>query len=249
MIGKRHRFIQWCLLANLVLLAVALWQRNNLPPPNQLSPLLLNEPVQTAIHQAPFTTTKGGITYTVSPLFEYELVGLVVSKHDTHTWWDYAHREWNDELNVADLCVVWGNNVRNGSYQEVHFSSGQFTCNFSTTSDEVFAAFDQTAISNNHLLTDDPYIAKTLAKVQVGDQIMFHGRLAEYAHNHGFAFHRGTSTVRTDTGNGACETVFLDSVSILSSSNSWWRRLVWLHGLLIIASVIAWFVVPMQMRD
>ena len=32
--------------------------------------------------------------------------GLVVSKHDADTWWDWIHRAWNDHLNVTDLCVI-----------------------------------------------------------------------------------------------------------------------------------------------
>ncbi len=194
----RDQTLKWLLLATLLLLAVALWKSDALPPPTELSPALLDEPLQEPVRKPAFATTSQGVTYTVQPLYTYELVGLVVSKHDAKTWWDHLHREWNDNLNVVDLCVVWGNNARNGSYADIHFSSGQFTCNFSTRSDAAYAAFDQTAISNNHLLTDQPAVAKKLRSVRVGDQIRFRGHLAEYAHQHGMDFKRGTSTVRTD---------------------------------------------------
>lgn len=237
------------LLADALLLGVALWRGDALPPPAALAPALQEEPVQKPVRRDAFVATSQGVDYTVQPLYEYELVGLVVSKHDARAWWDYLHREWNDNLNIADLCVVWGNNVRSGAYADIDFSSGQFTCNFSTRSDAAFAAFDQTAISNNHLLTDQSAIAKQLRAVRVGDQIRFRGHLAEYSHQRGAGFKRGTSTVRTDSGNGACETVFLDSVEIIMAGGKPWRALVWPASLALLAGVIAWLRQPHVRRD
>ena len=245
----RDQTLKWLLLATLLLLAVALWKSDALPPPGKLSPALLDEPLQEPVRKPAFVATSHGVTYTVQPLYSYELVGLVVSKHDAKTWWDHLHREWNDNLNIVDLCVIWGNNARNGSYADIHFSSGQFTCNFSTRSDTAYAAFDQTAISNNHLLTDQPAIAKKLRTVRVGDQIRFRGHLAEYTHQHGMNFRRGTSTVRTDTGNGACETVFIDSIEIIRPGGKRWRVLVWVSGLLLALGVFVWFARPVRLND
>lgn len=244
-----QKYLKYFLILNLVLLVTAIWRSDMLPPATDLSPILLNEPVQTQVTQAAFLTKSNDINYSIQPLYEYDLVGLVVSKHDANTWWDSIHREWNDHLNIVDLCVVWGNNVRNGVYQEINFSSGQFTCNFSTNSNEVFAAFDQSAISNNHLLTDQPSIAKRIRSVRVGDQIHFRGHLVEYSHNQGFPFKRGTSIVRTDTGNGACETVFIDSFDIIKGGGRPWRILVWVASALLLLGLIVWFLRPVRFND
>ncbi|MFZ6843796.1 hypothetical protein [Undibacterium sp. RuTC16W] len=241
--------LKWLIIASLVLLGVSLWRMHALPPATELSSSLLEEPIQIPLKQAAFSVESHGIAYQVQPLYQYDLTGLVVSKHDANTWWDYLHREWNDSLNIVDLCVVWGNNVRSGSYADIDFSSGQFTCNFSTNSNEAFAAFDQTAISNNHLLTDNPQLAKLMRSVQVGDQIHFRGQLAEYSHHHGFAFKRGTSITRTDTGNGACETVFIESFDILRTGGKPWRSLCWIAGLMLLFSLIAWFMQPVRFND
>ena len=245
----RDQTLKWLLAANALLLGVALWQSDALPLPAELVPAVQAEPVQIPVRQAAYQTTSNGVTYTIQPLFEYDLVGLVVSKHDAKSWWDYLHREWNDNLNIVDLCVVWGNNTRNGSYADISFSSGQFTCNFSTRSDAAYAAFDQTAISNNHLLTDQAGIAKKLRTVRVGDQIHFRGHLAEYSHHHGMDFTRGTSTVRTDTGNGACETVFIDSIEIIKAGGKRWRTLVWVAGVMLALGVFTWFARPVRLND
>jgi hypothetical protein len=244
-----HRFVKFLLIGSLLLLVVALWRKDILPPHQGLRQELLQEPVQVSTQQPPIETTVGDITYNIRPLYKYDLYGLVVSKHDSNTWWDYIHKEWNDNLNVADLCVVWGNNVQNGGYRDISFSSGQFVCNFSTTSSEAYAAFDQTAVSNNHLITDDPRLATKLRDVKVGDQIHFRGYLAEYSHNHGFPFKRGTSIVRTDTGNGACETVYLEDFETLHHGGEPWHLLVYVAFFMLAAGVATWFSLPARFED
>jgi len=242
-----RRLVQLLLASGLILLAAATWQKEALPPPQILNPELLQEPEQTEVKKATFDTTVNGVTYTIHPLYTYHLYGMVVSMHDSKTWWDYIHREWNDHLNVMDLCVVWGNNLRGDNYKNVDYSSGQFVCYFQPKSMEAYQAFDQAALSNNHLLTDNPDIARTIRSVRIGDQVRFRGYLAEYSHNHdGQPFKRGTSIVRTDTGNGACETIYVEDFEILKRGGGPWRKLVWVAAFMLIAGVIAWFRLPID---
>jgi hypothetical protein len=165
--------VKGLLVAGLLLLIVSLMMRSRLPDQGRLSPELLREPEQTAVQEAPIKRTVGGVDYTIKPLYAYDLTGLVVSRHDSDTWWDYIHREWNDHLNVVDLCVVWGDNVANGSYRKQSFSSGQFVCYWQAPSAEAFAAFNPYKISNNHIITDDHRLAKKFRTVRVGDQGRF----------------------------------------------------------------------------
>jgi hypothetical protein len=237
------------MFSGLVLLLTALWKEDSLPPAHLLRPELLDGPRQILVQRPVFTARAGGIDYKVQPLFRYDLHGLVVSRHDSDTWWDYIHKEWNDHLNVADLCVVFGENARSGAYRDISFSSGQFVCNFQTSSSEAFAAFDQTATSNNHLLTTDAGIAKRIRNARVGDQIHFTGYLAEYSHNVGAGFRRGTSTVRTDSGNGACETVFLESFEIVAPGGGPWPMLVKVAIGMMIGGLLLWFAAPVRFND
>ncbi|CAN5279597.1 hypothetical protein BH11PSE11_BH11PSE11_07350 [soil metagenome] len=241
-----HQIAKLLMFCGILLLGLALWRKDILPEHHGLRQELLQEPDQREVQRAAFQKTVAGVVYTIQPVYRYELYGMVVSRHDAHTWWDYLHAEWNDNLNVTDLCVVWGNNVRSDNLRNIEFSSGQFTCNFSTRSSEAFAAFDQSAISNNHLLSGDKWIAKKLREADIGDQIRFRGYLAEYSHHHGFPFKRGTSTVRTDTGNGACETVYVEEFEILERGGRPWRALLYVALAMLIAGVIAWFVLPVR---
>ena len=239
-----HQIGKWLMLAGLILLLTALWKKTDLPEPAALKAELLEEPIQRAASKPTKQITVGEITYEIRPLYTYDLYGMVVSKHNADTWWDFLHKEWKDQLNITDLCVVWGSNVTSGAYRDIDFSSGQFTCNFKTSSNEAWAAFDTAAISNNHLLTADTGLASKMRKVRIGDQIHFSGHLAEYSHNHGFPFKRGTSTVRTDSGNGACETVYVDRFEILQRGGGPWYTLQWVGAALLLLGLIGWFTLP-----
>jgi len=242
-------FVRVVLIASAALFVLAWWRRDALPPPDRLDAAIFAEPLQKPTDRDPFQTTVGGVEYTVRPLYTYDLYGLIVSKHNADTWWDWIHKAANDKLNVTDLCVIWGVNARRGAYRELDYSSGQFVCYVETASNEAWAAFDMAALSNNHLLTDDPAIARMLRKVRVGDQIHFRGYLAEYSHHHGFPFRRGTSVTRTDTGNGACETVFATDAEIVRPGNSGWRFAFWASAVAFAAGVVAWFRLPFRVND
>lgn len=204
-------------------LAVAAWfHKDALPPHDVIQPQLQIPPTQEPVQHAPVTLEKDGTEYTINPLYSYTLRGLVVSYHDSQSWLDYMHSAWGDTLNVRDLCVVWGDNVKNGLYDKFNFKSGDFTCFYETTNQQAWNAFRQDQISNNHLLAGTATIQEKIAHAEHGDQIAFQGFLASYSH--GENFKRGTSTRRDDTGNGACETVFVTNFTMLHKANTFWRQ-------------------------
>ncbi len=245
-----QKFIRALFFVSLALFLAALWFGEALPEPRAVREELLAEPVQRPREVAPFDTRVGGVDYRVKPRFTYDLHGVVVSRHDAAAWWDYIHKEWNDNLNVVDLCVVWGDNLKRDAYRSVSYSHDQWTCWFSTNSAEVMAGFDTTEISNNHMITDDPKMAAALRSARVGDQVHFRGYLADYGvlKNGTTASQRVSSTVREDTGNGACEVVYVESFEILKEGGGYWRKLKWLFAGLLGFSVIAWFMLPARVR-
>ncbi|MBP7564715.1 MAG: hypothetical protein KA795_01785 [Burkholderiaceae bacterium] len=221
------------------------WFDGALPARARLDPSTATEPLQTPTAQhAVFTAQRGGVDYTVRPVADYDITGLVVSMHHADAWWDWIHAASADHLNVVDLCVVWGANAADGAYERMKFSSGQFVCYVSTRDSSAWQPQYIRALSNNHLLTDDARIARQLAGVRIGDQIRVRGQLVEYSHNHGFAFTRGTSVTRDDQGNGACETIFVRDVQVLRSASSWPRWLMWVGLLAMVLGVVLWFRAP-----
>ena len=240
----RTLFVKFLFYASLGLIFAAWLNADKLPSGDQISHVLMSAPSQTGTDKAPFSVETGGVRYQVKPLYRYELNGLVVSRHDAETWWDFIHREAGDFLNVTDLCVVWGDNLGSGVYRRLSYDSGQFTCFVHWKDQETGALFKMNALSNNHLLTANPDLAKKIRSVRIGDQIHFRGYLAEYSHNQGFAFKRGSSTTRDDSGNGACETVFVESFDIVRKASAFWSILHWLGLMGLLAAIVGWFALP-----
>jgi len=236
------------LLAGFALLVFAFVYRGATPRPGELAADVREEPRQTATRVKPFPVHADGVDYRIDPVFDYDIAGLVVSRHDTQTWWDTIHADANDHLNVADLCLAWGANAADGAYEHMSFHNAQFTCYFSYPGGTPVTQAHVRAISNNHLLTGDAAVARTIRKLRVGDQVRLRGQLASYSHTAGFAFTRGTSTSRDDTDNGACETIFVDHVEVLRRRPAWPRALGWMGMLLLAAGLMVWYRAPNSER-
>jgi len=200
-------------------LLVSFWNRNELPGSIEFVSGLADEPVQTATSERPFRVSFNGVEYLVEPEFEYDITGMIVS-YRHHEGNSRMHRLANDHLNMLDVCVVWGDNTV--SYlHEIDFWNGIFTCNAFTRDQRAWDSFDMNQLSNNHLISDDDYIRDRVRDIHVGDQIRVRGYLASYSSAQGGK--RGTSTTRTDTGDGACETVFVERFEIVQAATSYWR--------------------------
>lgn len=224
---KGRLFILLCFIWS-----VSWYQKDQLPA--QLPPLpeLNNEPIQKKVEMDPFLTAIADENYLISPRYSYELWGMVVSVHHSDAWWDRMHKRASDYLNIKDICVVWGQqNTRPEFYQNVDFSSGQWTCYYSTRDMQAHSLFQGEKFANNHILADDPFIAEQIMDSEIGDIIHFKGYLSDYK---GRIAQRGTSITRTDTGNGACETVYITDFDLLHRSNAGWKSVYSVTGWLLL---------------
>ena len=226
--------------ASFVWLLVSFWHRNDLPGNIDYIPEILDEPVQTATSKSPFDATYNGVEYKVEPEFEYDLRGAIVSfrHHDDSR----IHLLANDHLNMLDVCVIWGSNTSNPLIHKISFWNGIFTCNVNTKDHDAWKAFDMTKLSNNHLISDDEYVRDQVRDVQVGDQIRVRGYLASYSSEKGGK--RGTSTTRLDTGNGACETLFVERFDIVEAATNYWRISMYSSLVLLLAGLFVHFKRP-----
>ena len=246
-----HRLVRYAMIASLLAAAAAWWMKDEMPLAETLHADLFTEPKQVRVSRPPIDTSVNGVDYRIQPRYSYDMRALVVSLHDSATWWDYAHKAWNDNVNVVDLCVVWGENAQSGIYHYMDFWNDQWTCNFSGKSREAWDAFDITAASNNHMVTDDPAVAKRLRAVHVGDQIRVLGYLVDYT-----TYVKGrelgkrvSSEVRTDTGNGACEVLYIESFDVIKANGRGWRLALKMALGALLLSVIAWMFLPVKLND
>ena len=238
---RRKHLISAFFWGSLILTLVAWWNRNTFPEELPSIPQLAEEPLQSPVRAPSFTAQAEGVTYRIKPLYDYELTGLVVS-FKRFTPGIGLHERWQDYLNIADLCVVWGSNATDVDLNAFTFWNLEFTCNFKTSDRDAWQRFNQDALSNNHLLSTDPRIHNVIDDLRVGDVVRLKGKLVEYGQP-GTPF-RGTSTTRTDRGNGACETLFVEQATIVSSMESGWRLVLWLGIIGLVLSLVLWFTTP-----
>ena len=202
------------------------YQTKKLPTQDCIISEMYIQPIQQETDKKPFTLERGGITYLIRPLYNYEIYGLVVSYHNAGNWLDYYHARWKDSLNIKDIGLGWGDNLKSGIYTMMRFSSGSWTLYYKfkpTATREDWKKFKNNQFSNNHLLTQDERINKLIMNTKIGDQIWLKGYLVEYEHSG--TFKRGTSTTRNDKGQGACETIFVTDYKILKKCNILWHYL------------------------
>ena len=225
------------------LLLISCWHRNDFPVNMPVASDLAEMPAQKAVKEPPFQISQRGVRYKVSPQFSYDLKGLVVS-YEHHDGNYSVHRLWNDHLNVADICVLWGDNVLGSDLNKFRFWNGEFTCNFTTGDQQAWEQFRPNRMSNNHLLAVDSLVRDTIKKVRIGDQVHIRGWLANYSNDRGFS--RGTSITREDEGNGACETIYVQDMKILRSMGSGWRTLMNFSLFGFIASALIWVIAVLR---
>ncbi len=224
-----------------IAVVVSFFMRNRLPDKGLVLESLRQNPVQTEEGvPEPFEVSRKDVTYTVTPLFSYELWGMIVSYHYSASFIDVSHKLWNDYINVKDVCVIWGKNVETGVYKRMTFRNRDFTCFYRYPDRETGEMFTENCLSNNHLLPADPFVAAAVRKARKGDQVRFKGWLVSYGQK-GAPYSRGSSTVRNDRGNGACEVVYVTEFEILREANAAWRTLYKLSLVLIALSLAALF--------
>lgn len=210
------------LILSLLVCIVSFIKRNDFPQQVQLDSRILQEPLQSKSYKDDISLPFKDHEYWVKPQYRYELYGLVVS-YRLHDGDKMLHKSWGDHLNVADLCVIWSETAQSPWLNSLRFWNGQFTCNVSTRSNEAWQSFNMNQLSNNHLISADDVLRDRIANVEIGDQIRITGWLAEYGSEQGKI--RGTSIRRDDTGNGACETLYVERFEVIQQASSPWRML------------------------
>jgi hypothetical protein len=241
---------KWTVILSLFLLLSSLVYKDRLPDPGLYEINRLTDPIQQSTFRTPFWIETGGQRYRIKPLHDYILEGVVVSHHNADAFSDiWHHDKWKDFLNVRDLCVIWGDNVGTGVYQNMKFENDSWTCWAYWPDAHTGSQFQMKQLSNNHLLVDDLFIKEALMSAERGDHIRISGQLASYE-NPGNGFLRGTSTRRDDTGNGACETIYVEDFKIVAKANTLWRSVyrvsTWILGLSLVLFLILFAITPVR---
>ena len=208
------RFLNTSLLVLVILNIYACRKKGELPAYTQFAENALQDPVQTATEQLPFTVRLKNQIHHVKPLYNYSISGMVVSCGFSKNM--AKHR--SDNLNIMDVGIIWGTNLNPAVYKKIEFYNNGVWLHAKTKNKDVWKHLDQGRLSNNHLLSNDPQLSKRIKAIKRGDVVSIEGYLVSYSG-------RGSSVERTDSGGGACETVWVDEFEILQDGTGHWHRL------------------------
>jgi hypothetical protein len=208
-------------LIALILLGISWKQKSVLPPPEELLPDLSQDPIQAAIFEEDFIFEYLDKEYHVEPVADYELWGLVVTHNNIHSIADMYHDKTS--VDIKDLCVVWGDNIESSLYQKLEYSSAPWTCYVEGSRND-YRQFNGSQFSNNHLLADNKNVHDLIKSATIGDQVHLSGMLVNYSPASNPDWKRKSSLVRDDTGNGACEVMYVEQIEILKKANPGWHK-------------------------
>ncbi len=224
------RFRLWTFLFLLIALPVSWCARDQYKSVSEILPETVPAPVQTPIRDgAPIQFSREGYAFTLTPLFDYTLTGLVLSAQEYDRWFS---RSRTDRSFTKDLCVLWGKTLQSKVYQDSAFAVEQDMrwCFFRF---QRALPFDATERSNNHLIAATSGLRRQIGAIHGGDQVRITGKLVNVravatqpvGPSDSPALEWKTSTKRGGDGAGACEIIYVERVEMLRRGNRLWHLL------------------------
>jgi hypothetical protein len=190
------------LLCALLLLAGWLWWHGR-PVARAGGVLAANDPVQTDFDAPPPPIPFKDAT--LHPLANFSLTARVLSRDDYHF-------DAESDLSPTDLAFGWGRMSDSAVLRAIDISqSGRFYY-WQTKSFPIPRREIETHSANMHMIPADAAVAYQLKRVRVGDVVSLNGMLVEADKANGWRWR--SSLTRDDTGDGACELIYVQSLYI-----------------------------------
>jgi len=198
--GKLEKFILVGLLAAALLFARYTLggepYHGYIPEPTQT---MLENPIQTKI-----SGSKGDLQLTL--LAQYTIEGVIKSK-------EIYLLDYPSQISKCDFALAWGELSREEMDGEIRYSqSGRWYCYNYSDSISVTPAYIAQHSANVHLIHRDGDILRKIIFAGEGSRVRLKGFLVNVKFKDG---PWKTSLSRSDTGNGACEIMYVTSVEIL----------------------------------
>jgi hypothetical protein len=186
------RFLPWIPLSFIA--------HESAPRPNALL-----EPVQGEGSREAFTETRGGRSFRLVPRASYDVAARVAST-------ERYRAGLSGDLLPWDFALAWGATSREPAWSHISYvQTGRFY-NWSTRDRGLDPAYVSSHTANTHLIAATERVASVLSLVHRGDVLRLEGDLVDVDGPGGFVWR--TSLTRTDTGPGACETLYVRAITI-----------------------------------
>ncbi len=146
--------------------------------------------------------------FTITPLADFALTARVLSREDYRL-------DPTSSISPTDLALGWGRMSDSAVLAKLNIrQSGRwYTYSWTTPEPPIPLAELIRSSSNMHMLPADDTVRYELKQVRPGDVIHLEGQLIEADTSNGGVWR--SSLTREDTGDGACEVVYVRSLVVL----------------------------------
>ncbi|MBN1949000.1 MAG: hypothetical protein JW784_04585 [Candidatus Cloacimonetes bacterium] len=168
------------------------------------------EPVQEETGIAdPFQMKIGRQELTIRPLAAYQVTARILSKHEYSSGWE-------GKLAPFDLALGWGTLSEQDIGKRVKFSQWDRFYFFKIKPGYAYSEdYVYTHSSNHHLIPATSNLKRALRILRRGDLIKLEGYLVNVSGRYGKQSVRWNSSLtRMDRGNGACELLYVTSLTV-----------------------------------
>lgn len=163
------------------------------------------EPIQEAIDPAVNFEIEN---FTITKVANFSLTAKVLSREDYHF-------DRGADLSPVDLALGWGKMSDESILEQINISqSGRFY-RWRVDSFPIPRREIETQSANMHLIPANDYVAYAIDDVRKGDIIELSGSLVN-ARSKEDGWYWPTSQTRNDTGNGACELIWVESFRVVT---------------------------------
>lgn len=206
---KFWKIFKWVVVIAFLVFAWFVWDYVTKPYVSEINTKKIEiseEPFQDPninIESVSFESSDGQID--LLPVAKYDISALVVGR--TNYYWDPA-----SEFETTDLALAWARVADPKDNQGIKFSQGGRWYHFTYSGE---AKLPENYISshsaNVHIVPATENIKKAARKVKKGQLINLQGYLIDIETEN---FGQKTSRVRTDTGAGSCEILYLQRLQV-----------------------------------
>lgn len=166
-------------------------------PPGQVAP---NDPVQTRVEKAPLIRHDD---YLIEPVARFEVEARVLGT-------ERYRRGREADLSPMDLALGWGPMSDQSVIDQIRITQFRRFYYWQTDRMPIPRGDIVRHSSNMHLIPANDVVRKNLLRVREGEIVRFSGYLVNLRASDGWRW--SSSTSRTDTGNGACELIWVEQL-------------------------------------
>lgn len=163
-----------------------------------------NDPIQKEVSGLPSFQKNG---YLIKPLASFQVYGRVLSSQ-------YYAPKTDREADIAsvDLALGWGPMSDQKVIDKIQISQGQRFYHWYVTEFPIPREEIETHSGNMHLIAANDAVKAQLEDIHIGQIVHISGYLVDVHGEGGYQWH--SSKTRSDTGYGACEVIWVESVAI-----------------------------------